>query len=311
MFGVQGKFKPASVFPFELSRGFKQRIAGLFAANDRTRLRSPNKSGPSTRPYEGGDALKDLSRAHLFRLDELHTRVDSSPGRQRATVVLHLGPNMEFGSGSFSSTANKGQIALAAAGMLQLVHEGASHDVSFLAHFSPSLGDFLSSIEHLLEKSQWLWVVSDVLEVPSQGNTFASNQRTSPSHGHSNVAPQVKIERDGGAANLLPFLATNMRRKCGLILVRDALELPLQTTESTALLTPFQGRQPRIPNSNKEEANLGGNLFSGVTYLQNLTTQLDLLETLARKANTALVLAHNEVPVEELMREVAFPLTIA
>ncbi|MCA2961076.1 MAG: DUF58 domain-containing protein [Silvanigrellales bacterium] len=242
---------PSRAFPYDFRATLGTKLAGLFSAADRARPRAAWRLGVSTRAYEPGDAFKDLSLQHLARLGEYHTRIDNAPGRSTAVIVLHLYSNMVYKSAG--TVANKGQQALALAGLLSVLHLGALHGVRILKCFEADLPAFLAARASELQRARWLWVATDAL--------FRSDRS------------------DGGAALLSEFLSARPNLTSSLLVVRDARELPRQSVWGQADSNVTAGGQEPPPSAQLNPYPPSGAFtperFSGETYESALASQLE------------------------------------
>lgn len=255
---------PSRAFPYDFRATLGTKLAGLFAAADRARPKAALRLGISTRTYEPGDAFKDLSLQHLARLGEYHTRIDNAPGRSTAVIVLHLYSNMTYKSAE--SAANKGQHALALAGLLSVLHAGALHGVRILKCFEPDLPAFLASWAAECQRARWLWVATDAL--------FRSDRS------------------DGGASLLVESLEASPHRTSSLLVVRDTKELPQtqthlgpQTQRPTppGSLQPSMELQPYSPGGAHPTLGEKAARFSGEAYENALAMQLDHIRDLSAR----------------------------
>jgi hypothetical protein len=271
---------PCRAFPSALRARLGARLAGMFAAADRARPRAAWRLGVSTRAYEPGDAFKDLSLPLLARLGEYHTRVDHAPGRSLAVIVLHLYGNMTYRGRP--GGVNKGQQALALAGLLALIHAGALHGTRVLRCFDADLGAFLLAREDDLRRARWLWVITDGL--------------------HSPEAP------DGGLSALAQPLSPRANLNSSLLLVRDEDELPSSLLgllgeardggEHVAALRPYL----KATTGGAGEAKAASR-FSGEGYERSLEAQLEVARAMANERGFGQLLAWPSRPLDTLARE--------
>ena len=246
---------PSKAIDFHLRGRVRTQFGGLIAASDLSRHKASSRLGVSTRPFEPGDALAALSRAHLVRTGEIHTRIDSSPGRQTAGFIFHGYSNMAYTSSPTSPV--KGQLGWAAAALVQAVHESLSHNCQFVYLPQTDLVTPMSGLTRQAKRWKHCYVITDLLHNPSSA--------------------------EASIADLIEGLLAAGFWQPSILAVRDVLEWvennPL-STQKEQLLSPRVSQQGAVslPVSMEMERSTRAVYFSGSEYLTNLVAQKEFAE---------------------------------
>lgn len=234
--------KPSRALPFEVRGRIHQWFGGVFAAADLNRRKAPTRTGIAIRPFEPGDPLGAISRAQLLKTGEVHTRVDSAPGRQRAVIVLHGYSQMTFKAEG--QVANKGQLALGVGALIEAVHESLSHTCEIVCIKEAPLGEALAGLHAKLAMAHHSYIISDFLFDPKSRDA-------------ATLALHEGVLRSGAKR---PFV----------FVIRDGLEWiennPLQFEAQKML--PYSAGQSHLPAR-----------FSGADYIDNLRAQFERLNS--------------------------------
>lgn len=270
---------PGAAIPATIRCKLRSMRGHLQAALDYHPQRSPNRLGLGLRPYESGDPMRSVSLRHWLLQDQLLTRTDVSPGRFHVSIVVHNYPNMNFRSSEQLPT--KHQLAWAVAGMLQMLHEQNAQKVDIIVIHERELGQQMARLTARIKRSQFCYVVSDVLFNPS---SMAASARDLTA-----------------AINLI-----RMRRGMAVV-VRDPLEsadtLPDIENNSLAFIPPDS--KELTPSLSPQSTQW----HSGPGYFENLRAQLaDLHERLQNVGWTCLS-TNPEEDVDHLSRELSIRLS--
>lgn len=258
---------PARVFSGDLRIKIRRRFGSLTASSDLARLQSPHRQGVALRPYESGDSLRTLSRSHLLKRDEAWTRTDWAEGRQRCGIVLHGYPALAFRAPE--SEVNKGQVALAAAGLIELAHDGLGHGVAVKCIDYPDLDRGLMGLGSWLRRCDYLYVLTDLLF--DSTSVAASGER------------------------LLNALIGTGKRRVFVGVVRDRLETP----DGNRLVREGWELEPFEQLGNTFEV-----VYSGEEYGENLRRQLQSLRDAADRWAFSVATLSGSHRVDDFMAQV-------
>lgn len=157
---AHGIAHPSAGLPNVIRQTLAQKFGHLGAATDRHPIKSSARLGIELRPYQHGDKLQAISMRTLIRTERLESRVDESPGRQHVLIAMHTYENMNFANQDAS--ANKTQVALAVAAIIERLHINQSHSTTM--HYINS-SDFEQSVRQTksLSRYQAVYLISDFL----------------------------------------------------------------------------------------------------------------------------------------------------
>lgn len=157
---AHGIAHPSAGLPNVIRQTLAQKFGHLGAATDRHPIKSAARLGIELRPYQHGDKLQALSMRTLVRTERLESRVDESPGRQHVLIAMHTYENMNFANEHAS--ANKTQVALAAAAIIERLHINQSHSTTMHYINSPLFEQNVRQTKSL-SRYQSVYLISDFL----------------------------------------------------------------------------------------------------------------------------------------------------
>lgn len=264
---------PARALNTSLRVRVRRSFGGILAAADMARVKSPQRLGISLRPYEVGDPMRTMSRAHLLKTGELMTRTDFSPGRQNCGVIFHGYENQEFKG--LESLANKGQVGLSVAALIQTFHEYLSHSFDFVCLEDKDLGKALKLLSRRSSSWDYTYVISDFL--------FDSSSPTASADAFYEGMVSMGFKR--GAA----------------FVVRDPLEALWNNRlfDRSASLIPYMMDSP---NDSLEEG--ADYLYSGREYGRHLKEQLDDFSSRAQKYGISTNVFDGRASVESVLARI-------
>ncbi|MEY2988638.1 MAG: hypothetical protein RJB13_2159 [Pseudomonadota bacterium] len=240
--------------------------------------KTADRSGLGLRPYLAGDSLRALSARHLLLQDELHTRIDSSPGRFCVSVFVHCYENMEFRSSE--ALPNKMQTAWGIAGLLEQMHTQHSQKVNVFQLLGKDVSAALLEHKAHIQRSHFCYVVTDLLNMTSSKSAAVES-----------------------LADALRFL--NSRR--GMVMVvRD----PLESTDWN--MSEDQNRlsfEPLKSRSFDNEASTSNEYHAGEQYLQNIKSQLNELRSSLQKYRWDSMWCTPEHSIDSLLQQLTLRLS--
>ncbi|WGL59600.1 hypothetical protein QEJ31_13800 [Pigmentibacter sp. JX0631] len=229
---------PAKALPLAIRSYIKEKFGGIFSANDLFKKNSPSRLGVTTRPFEIGDPIATISKPHFIKTNELLTKIDFSPGRQKVIVIFHNYINMTYSSEK--SKINKGQLANGILAIIEESHKGLSHFIKVLPVNSVDLFNGCKQYQRELQNAEYVYFITDLLYI--YDNHLAA------------------------AKNVIELL-NNLKVKKGIFLLsRD----PLETNNININIEEL------IPW--KKDINFKNNIhFSGDEYFKNIDNQIMFL----------------------------------
>lgn len=246
---------PAQALPFQVRAKLRALFGGLFSSTDRARRRAPTRTGIATRPFEAGDPFSALSMPHLIKKGEWETRVDSAPGRQRATILFHGYEKLLYSSPH--SSINKSQLALGVAAIIEAAHDSLAQPCELIFISDSNLPQAISVHAPKLRRAQFTYIITDLLF--DESGIFNSGEHL------------MAALNNGGIKN--PVVAV----------VRDAYETPQAN--------PLEKLSVELLPYKKTTSNTLSSLYSGPFYLNNLREQFaHLRETIKTTRGTALLI---------------------
>ncbi len=230
---------PSKALPLFIRAFMREKFGGVFAANDIFKKNTPARMGVTTRPFEIGDPISTISRNHFIKTQELLTKVDYGPGRQKVVVIFHNYPNMTYHS-EFTEI-NKGQLANGVLAILEEAHKSLSHyfKIYSVNHHDLFTGAKFYSKE--LHNAEYAYFITDLLF----------------DYEHHLSAAQKTLE----------LLNTFKIKKAIFILTRDPMEIK-NKEENVEELIPWE----------KEITFKKYHHFSGEEYTKNIAEQIYFLE---------------------------------
>ncbi len=249
---------PAQALPFQVRAKLRTLFGGLFSSTDRARRRAPTRTGIATRPFEAGDPFSALSMPHLIKKGEWETRVDSAPGRQRATIIFHGYEKLLYSSPQ--SLVNKAQLALGVAAIIEAAHDSLAQPCELIFISENNLPHAIAVHAPKLRRAQYTYIITDLLF--DESGIFNSGEK------------------------LLAALTNGGIKHPVVAVVRDVYE----TTQTNPLeklsveLLPYKNSTNNSLNS----------LYSGPFYINNLREQFShLSKTIESARGTALLIDSN------------------
>nr|BFD32447.1 hypothetical protein GTC16762_20650 [Pigmentibacter ruber] len=237
---------PSKALPLAIRSYIKEKFGGIFSANDFFKKNSPSRLGIATRPFEIGDPIVTISKPHFIKTNELLTKIDFSPGRQKVIVIFHNYFNMAYFSEK--SKINKGQLANGILAILEEAHKGLSHFFKILPVNTIDLFSGSKQYQTELQNAEYVYFITDLLYI------------------HDNHLAAAK--------NVLELLKNFKIKKAVFLLPRD----PLETTklnENIEELIPW-----------KNDINIKNNIyFSESEYYKNIENQITFLRNEVKQNN--------------------------
>lgn len=237
---------PSKALPFFIRTYLRQHFGGIFAANDLYKKNTPTRLGIATKPFEMGDPISTISMNHFIKTQELITKIDYGPGRQKVIVVFHSYSNMTYQSEY--STINKGQLANGLVAIIEEAHSGLSHSFHVLNVTAKDLFEGCKYIGKEFHNADYAYIISDLL-FDTEDNYAAANK----------------------ALEIIKYFHL---KKAIFLITRDPLESPNEEEEIEELI-PWEKNK----NENKTI------YFSGNEYKKNIEEQFNFLSQKLREKN--------------------------
>jgi hypothetical protein len=152
---------PSKIIPLFIKTFIKNSWGKKFSVNDYHKKFYPSKFELSTRKFQMGDPLNTMSRQALLRQNTLQTKLDWQTGRKNILILFHVYENMTYQSEH--SSVNKGQIANAVSGLLELIHIQRGQKVTIKKLNGTHFANELKMHAHEINQYNEIYILSDFL----------------------------------------------------------------------------------------------------------------------------------------------------